>query len=454
MGIFCHEFAVATPNVVEMHKGIVLIRPKGKQVRSNSSRDFQGSTRLKAELPRAHVPRSEVPGHSSGKALQVLRKQLSELELRNDELMREQAALAEARDRYVSLFEFIPVGYLTLNSKGSIEQINLTGAAMLGGESDKFVRRPFSNFVVSENADLWLQYFRQAKRPGQQSCELALKRIDGTIFHAKLDSRNAKVGRASAIFIVFADTTEQKRLEKETTGWRNEMAELKNMQIAAQTATAIAHELNQPLLAIATYSEAALKLLKAEKPELTKIVKAVNGCEHQAQRAGKTIHELLDFLSLKEIQVEAFDLNKTINDAVKAVRAEYELQFEFVLSLEDRLPLVFANHSHVKKVLFNLLSNGIEAMYEAGVPLPAITVTVCTKADANVAQVTIQDNGPGIREENLHLLFKPFFTTKPNGMGMGLAVSRSLIEANGGQLWLDPEEGSGATFQLTLPFAS
>ena len=247
-----------------------------------------------------------------------------------------------ARDRYANLFEFVPVGYLALNSKGSIDEINLTGAALFGGERNKFVHLPFSDFVVSDYADLWRQYFRQAKQPGQQqSCELALKRIDGTIFHARLDSRHVEVGGASAIIIVLSDITEQKRREKETTEWRNEMAELRKMQIAAQTATAIAHELNQPLLAIATYSEAVLKLLKAGKPELNKIVKAINSCEQQAQRAGKTIHELLDFLSLKEIPVEAFDLNKTINDVVKAARSEHELQFDFILLAGRQTPIGF-----------------------------------------------------------------------------------------------------------------
>ena len=441
--------------LLEMHKGIILIPPKGKQVRSNAGRGYQGSTRLKATSSLVHVPQSEVPSHSSEKALQQLQKQLLELELRNDELMREQAALADARDRYVNYFEFVPAGYLTLNSKGSIEEISPAGAALLGGERNNFVHQPFSDFVVAEDADLWLQYFKQAKRPGQhRDCELALQRIDGTHFYARLDSRNAKVGGASTVFVVFADTTEQKHREKEAMGWRNEMAELRKMQIAAQTATAIAHELNQPLLAIATYSEAVLKLLNAGKPEFGKIVKAINSCEQQAQRAGKTIHELLDFLSLKEIPVEAFDLNKTINDVVRAARLEHELQFDFVLLLEDSLPLVFANRFHIEKVLFNLLRNGIEAMHDAAVPLPAISVTVRTKTGANFAQMTIQDNGPGVKEENLHLLFKPFFTTKPKGIGMGLAVSRSLIEANGGQLWIDPSEGPGATFHLTLPFAS
>ena len=100
------------------------------------------------------------------------------------------------------------------------------------------------------------------------------------------------------------------------------------------------------------------------------------------------------------------------------------------------------------------LQNGIDAMQGNGMQLPAITVTVRTMKKESVAQVTIQDNGPGVKKEYHQRLFEPFFTTKATGIGMGLAISRSLIEGNGGRLWIDPQEGSGATFHLTLPFAT
>lgn len=269
-----------------------------------------------------------------------------------------------------------------------------------------------------------------------------------------MGSLRVQIGGVPVVSIVLTDISLQKRREKEMADRRNEMAELKKMQIAFQTAAAIAHDLNQPLLAIASYSEAALALLKSDKLELNKIVKAIASCERQAQRAGKSIHELLDHLSIKEVSAEVFDLNKTVGEVVNAARSEHELQFESILILEDRLPPVFANRAHVEKVLFNLLINSIEAMYGIDVSLPVIKITVRTGIDAHSAQLTIQDNGPGIGEGHLHLLFKPFFTTKSKGIGMGLAVSRSLIEANGGQLWVDSREGPGATFHLTLPFAS
>jgi C4-dicarboxylate-specific signal transduction histidine kinase len=243
-------------------------------------------------------------------------------------------------------------------------------------------------------------------------------------------------------------------MDKEAQERRTEMAELHTLHVAAQTAAAMAHEMNQPLLAIATYGEAAQILMKAENPDLDRIQKAINGCEQQALRAGQSIRELLEFLCVKEIRSEAFDLNQCIHEVLNVARMEHELHFECILRLEERMHFVRSNRSHVKKVLFNLLRNGIEAMQEAGIPLPFVTVTVCARNDGNIAQVTISDNGPGITAENAHRLFEPFFTTKPKGIGMGLAISRSLIEENGGQLWVDPQEGSGATFHLTLPFAT
>ncbi len=112
-----------------------------------------------------------------------------------------------------------------------------------------------------------------------------------------------------------------------------------------------------------------------------------------------------------------------------------------------------ANRLQVEKVLINLVENSIEAMRDAGVDAQTIAVTVRTSADAAMAQVTVTDKGPGIDRETLRRIFDPFFTTKPKGLGMGLAISRTIIEAHGGQLWVETDPGAGATFHFTLPFA-
>jgi two-component system, LuxR family, sensor kinase FixL len=125
-----------------------------------------------------------------------------------------------------------------------------------------------------------------------------------------------------------------------------------------------------------------------------------------------------------------------------------------MLQLEQNMPHVQGNRTQVLKILINLLRNAVEAMRGMGVTTSAITIQVQTNTDINMAHVTIQDSGPGLDAETAKRVFEPFFTTKPSGMGMGLAISRALTEANGGQLWLDPNTKAGATFHFTLPFAS
>ena len=377
------------------------------------------------------------------------------LETQIEDLRSAQRVLEESRDHYVDLYDFSPNGYLTLSSDGLINEINLTGAALLGEERHKLVGRRFAPNIALEDSELWHQHFLSAKNASvKKSCELTLKRNDGSVFFAKLDSLRVPNSHVSSVRVVISDITERNRLEKEIQERRKEMDDLHTLHAASQTVASIAHELNQPLLAIATYSSAALMLLESGKPDLDKVRKAIDGCERQAHRAGKSIRDLLEFLNAQEFTTEIFDLNQEIAQVLDAARLEHELEFESVFQKEEGLPLVRASRSHVQKVLFNLLHNGVEAICDGGILQPVISVTVRMNPDERMAQVTVQDNGPGVKDADLHRLFKPFFTTKAKGIGMGLAVSRSLVEANGGRLWLESQAGSGAIFHLTLPFAS
>jgi len=260
-------------------------------------------------------------------------------------------------------------------------------------------------------------------------------------------------GRAIRILGTLKDISAQKKLEQEVQERRSEMELLIRQQVAAHTAAAIAHELNQPLVSISAYSEAALRMLRGGTKSPEKLARALEGAMEQAQRAGRTLHELLDFLHKGEAAVEAIDLNKVVGEALAIAMESGYGGFRPVLELERDLPIVLANRLQVQKILVNLLPNSVEAMRQAATPTDAIAVTLRTMADGNMAQVTVQDSGPGLDTDTAKRIFEPFFTTKPQGIGLGLAISRALIEAHGGKLWVDPEAGPGATFHFTLPFA-
>lgn len=258
-------------------------------------------------------------------------------------------------------------------------------------------------------------------------------------------------GQPSRLLAVARDVTDQKLLENKLQEQRDETELLFTKQVAARTASAIAHELNQPLGAISAYSEVALHALQNNPIDTAKLTHALDSCVVQAHRAGRSLHELLAFLQKGELVSEKLNLNDIIKEALEITRSCGYGVFHHILELEENMPFVMGNHIQVQKVLVNLLRNAVEAMRGAGVPISAIKV--CTYAELNMAHVTVQDNGPGIDPETAKRIFDPFFTTKPKGIGMGLAISRALTEANGGQLWIDLANQPSATFHFTLPFA-
>ena len=263
-----------------------------------------------------------------------------------------------------------------------------------------------------------------------------------------------KDGLPTRLIGIVRDITEQNMQEKILQEQRAETQSVFKQQVAARTASAIAHELNQPLAAISAYSEVALHALSETNANPDKLKRALEGCVAQAQRAGTSLHELLAFLQEGELITECFNLNDSVKDALNITKSDGYVEFKLFLYLDKKLPPVLANRIQVQKVLVNLLRNAVEAMRVAGAANSEIAVMVRTHNNTSMAHVTVKDSGPGLTPETAKRLFEPFFTTKPTGIGMGLAISRTLIEANGGQLWFEPNTKAGATFHFTLPFAA
>src|SRR5690606_24890545 len=164
---------------------------------------------------------------------------------------------------------------------------------------------------------------------------------------------------------VVQDISSQKALERELRRQRIEMEFLIKKQMAAQTASAIAHELNQPLAAISAYSEVALRSMSSNLPDTSNLIRALEGCFTQAQRAGNSIHELLSSLHETELKLEAIDMNHLVQEVVSAVKSDAYYDFNIILDMEEHLPPIMANHTQVKKALLNLLYNGAKAMRDA-----------------------------------------------------------------------------------------
>lgn len=261
-------------------------------------------------------------------------------------------------------------------------------------------------------------------------------------------------GSVGGVALFTEDITARKQAETDIRTLRTEMEQLTRLQVARQTVSAIAHELNQPLNAVASYSEAALRLLRGGNPQPERLAHALEGSVRQAKRAGQVVRELLMFLNQDHFQSEPLPLNDLVLGALDRVQAEGRYGFTPELRLDAALPPVKANRLQIEKVLVNLIENGIEAMQDLSAGAGALTILVQTSSTPGMAQVTVQDRGPGIDPAALNHVFDAFYTTKPRGLGMGLAISRAIIEAHGGQLWVDSQPGAGASFHFTLPFTT
>ncbi len=370
-------------------------------------------------------------------------------------------ALASSEIKYRELFENSRDALLlSIPPSMKFSSVNRAALRMFGAEreEDLLSREPWEispqfqpDGTSSEEKAAGMQEI--AMREGTHFFEWTHKRLDGSIFPSEVLLSRMNVQGEMVIQGSIRDISERKQFERELQDRQKILGTLQKSQIASQTASAIAHELRQPLLAIASYGEAAQMILKSEEPSLERIGRAVEGCASQALRAGESIQEMLEFLSIGEFSVEEYDMNQEIRLAVSSLRSEIGAAIRVEFDLEKNLPLVRANRLHVEKVLHNLFSNSIEAMQGAGMNLQEVSIRVKSALENGQVKITVSDEGPGFDAGNLDHLFEPFFTTKPKGMGMGLVISRSLIETNGGKLWIDPDATCGAIFHFTLPLS-
>ena len=233
---------------------------------------------------------------------------------------------------------------------------------------------------------------------------------------------------------------------------RNELAHVTRVSTMGQLASSLAHELNQPLGAILRNAEAAELFLQDPSPDLDEVRAILADIRKDDQRAGEVIDRMRALMKRREAERRRLDLNLLAGEVVTLVRPDAEKRrVRLALETDPALPPVHGDRVQLQQVLLNLLLNAMDALDDN--PPARRLVTVRARPVGATVEVAVSDNGHGIPADKLLRVFEPFFTSKPNGLGMGLAISRSIIEAHGGRLWAENNEAGGATFTFTLPAA-
>ena len=267
--------------------------------------------------------------------------------------------------------------------------------------------------------------------------------------------RNTLIEEASGevrfLIATGTDVTDQVKAEDQARQHLEEASRLQRWQTANELATMLAHELNQPLAAIATYAAAAQQLLRRPEPDADKLAETLEKISRQALRAGEAIRHLRAFVGRGRMNPVPLDLNAVVRRACTLLSPRARGSGVGIeMTLDDGLAPVAGVDVHIEQVLLNLLGNALEAIQGAG--MAAGTLRLITEASDGMARVTVTDTGPGIDAETAPHLFEPFFTRKAHGLGVGLPICRSLIEAQGGRLWAEPQ-APGGVFRFTIPYA-
>jgi two-component system, LuxR family, sensor kinase FixL len=291
---------------------------------------------------------------------------------------------------------------------------------------------------------------------------LRVGRWEGELVHTKRDGSRVTVssrwslerderGRPVATMETNNDITERNQAQEALRRAQAELAHINRVMTLGELTASIAHEVNQPLAGIVANGAACLRWLDRKPPDLDEARGAVESVISDGMRASDVIQRIRALSKKTEPRKVRLDINDVIDDVIRLVQRE---MLDHLISLRPELasalPLVLGDRVQLQQVIINLVMNGMEAM-AAVTDRPRELAIRSRRHEAGQVLIEVQDAGVGINPENLNRLFSAFFTTKPNGMGMGLSICRSIIDGHGGRIWATRNTGPGATFQFTLP---
>jgi two-component system sensor kinase FixL len=316
------------------------------------------------------------------------------------------------------------------------------------------LRLDVHDFVHPDSLPLFSEYLETCRRGELFHCEAQNIRKDGTAFDIEVYGARLNYRGEPHAFAIVRDISQRKAAERELQRQETMLAHVSRLSTLGEMVAGIAHEVNQPLYSIVNFAKASGNVLAgSDSPDLEALRNWNEEIAAAAMRAGDIVRRLRDFTRRTPAAQRAEDLSAIVRESLGLVRHELRrAAVDVELQLASDLPLVQVDHVQIQQVLVNLLKNAIEAL--EGHRASGRRVQIATTLDGQRVRVDVADNGPGVGPLAAGNPFDPFVTTKPEGVGLGLPISRTIVEAHGGKIAARANAEGGATFSFTLPISA
>ncbi|MDP1664973.1 MAG: PAS domain S-box protein [Methylobacter sp.] len=401
----------------------------------------------------------ETIAYLNEKLEEKVRRQTSELIVSNlslmkkvEELRRSKHQLLEREAKLNSIFNASVEGIITIDTSGIIVSANAAVETIFGYKPEDLVGCSINKLIPSSPKDTGDCDLPYAEKMIGQIQEIEGLHKNGFAVPLDLSIAEFSVDNAPYFTHIVRDVSLRKRRERQDKEHLDELAHVTRLGLMGEMASGIAHEVNQPLSAISSYTQVSINLIESENPDLVKLTEILYKTQQQALRAGRIVHRMREFVKSHAKHRSTADINTLIHEAVGLCIPDFRQNcIKLTFELENNLPPLYVDHVQIEQVIINLLRNSVDALKILPPKQPRHIAIHSRLTMDNSIQVRVKDNGPGLDAEQQQKILTPFYTTKADGMGMGLSISRSLIEAHDGTLHFNSQLGKGTTFYFILP---
>jgi PAS domain S-box-containing protein len=376
-----------------------------------------------------------------------------ELEIQNEDLLKTQLDLISSRNKYIEFYELAPIGYFSLDKNAIIKEVNQAGCQLLGLNKSSLINRCFTRYIVPEDQTLFSSYRKQIlKNLSKKSFEIKLQKWNHPSFFSVIDFKAILDENTNEkhLLTFVTDITHRKAFENNLHQKRIKMSSIDRLHSLNEFIINLSDNQNDSITIINNYLNGCIQRLETNNYETSELLKILKKTLTQASILEKIIYEKMSSLEKISYSFEKGNINTIVNQSMQLLTYEmtdYPVVIQYDLDEYDfdlKLDIL-----HIQQAILNIARNAFEALRDANILEPKLLIETSI-TEEKMIKVSFSDNGPGFLEKTLPDLFKPHFTTKNYAIGLGLSVSKKIIEKHGGELFASSNPYGGACFYFTL----